>query len=155
MIFSFFDISQGRVHIWLRIGLNKAFVNDREQELDLAPFLRNKRTLVPLRFIGEAFGATVDWTPNDKIIGQGMIMITFHHHAKRLKMHTEVPIIYIETHINEPEKLSVESYEIDVAPFIVKPQNRTVVPLRFIAEAMQAEVQWSPNDQSIEIFYDG
>jgi len=51
----------------LPLGSKKALVNDQEIELDVPALIENDRTLVPLRFVGEAFGAKVDWDP-DKII---------------------------------------------------------------------------------------
>ena len=41
----------------------------------------------------------------------------------------------------------------EVAPFIVKPSDRTVVPIRFIAEGFGAEVDWDATNQEITISY--
>ena len=38
-----------------------AYINNEEVDLSVAPFITESRTLVPLRFIGEAFGAYVDY----------------------------------------------------------------------------------------------
>ena len=40
---------------------------------------------------------------------------------------------------------------LDVPPTIK--ENRTFVPLRFIAEAFGSEVQWDPNEKKIIILY--
>ncbi len=47
--------------IVLTIGDNMAKINDVEIELDVPAQLLNGRTMVPLRFIGEAMGAKVNW----------------------------------------------------------------------------------------------
>ncbi|MDD4029326.1 MAG: stalk domain-containing protein [Caldisericia bacterium] len=55
------------VSIWLQIGNSEAFIEyegvmGREKViLEAPPEIVNNRTFVPLRFIGEAFGASVDW----------------------------------------------------------------------------------------------
>ncbi len=51
----------------LPLGSKKALVNGQERELDVPALVENDRLLVPLRFVGEIFGARVDWDP-DKII---------------------------------------------------------------------------------------
>ena len=48
-------------NISLRIGSTQATVNGQTQALDVAPFLIGSRTLVPLRFVAQALGASVDW----------------------------------------------------------------------------------------------
>jgi len=45
----------------LKIGEKVAYVNDIPVELDVPPVIRNDRTLVPVRFFSEAFGAVVSW----------------------------------------------------------------------------------------------
>ena len=47
--------------IALIVGNKTAYVNGNENILDAAPFISNSRTYVPLRFIGESTGATVEW----------------------------------------------------------------------------------------------
>jgi len=55
------------VSIWIQIGNPEAFieyegVKGREKvTLEAPPEIVNNRTFVPLRFIGEAFGASIDW----------------------------------------------------------------------------------------------
>jgi len=48
-------------NVSLRIGSTQATVNGQTQYLDVAPFLVGARTLVPLRFVAQALGASVDW----------------------------------------------------------------------------------------------
>lgn len=47
--------------IKLTIGSEKAYVNDREVQLDATPVIVNGSSLVPVRFIAESLGAKVDW----------------------------------------------------------------------------------------------
>lgn len=45
----------------LTIGSTQATVDGQPTTLDVAPFLAGDRTLVPLRFIAQSLGATVNW----------------------------------------------------------------------------------------------
>lgn len=47
--------------ITLKIDNKTASVNGKSVSLDVPAQIRNDRTVVPLRFIGESFGATVNW----------------------------------------------------------------------------------------------
>jgi hypothetical protein len=61
-------------NVSLRIGSNQATVDGQTQSLDEAPFIVGSTTLVPLRFIAQALGASVDWNNNTStvtIIGSG------------------------------------------------------------------------------------
>lgn len=56
----------------LHIGSNVAIVDGSQQQLDVAPFLIGARTLVPLRFVSQALGASVDWAPNTNTVTIGL-----------------------------------------------------------------------------------
>jgi len=71
------EISLVAVHVFLKIGDVKARIEDdklgiKEIELDAPPYIVNGRTMVPLRFISESFGATIEYIPETK-----QIMIKF------------------------------------------------------------------------------
>jgi hypothetical protein len=53
--------------ISLRIGSTEATVNGQPQPIDVAPFIVGASTYVPLRFISEALGDSVNWDDADKI----------------------------------------------------------------------------------------
>jgi len=48
-------------NVSLQIGSNQATVDGQSQTLDSPPFVEGSRTLVPLRFVAQALGASVDW----------------------------------------------------------------------------------------------
>jgi hypothetical protein len=127
--------------------------------IDLAPFTKNGRTMVPLRFIAEAFGAKVNWMPDVPATGEGSIsievnksngyriVISMHTNSKFMKKQVWAP------GANQPTDEPVNYDQNDPAPFVVKPQGRTVVPLRFIAEAFGATVDWKADTQEIKITF--
>ena len=63
-------IHQGSVvtHIVLTIDQETAIVNGVTHLLDVAPLIYSSRTLVPLRFISESFGAEVGWNGYTRVV---------------------------------------------------------------------------------------
>jgi hypothetical protein len=93
-------------------------------EFDQPPIIENDRTLVPMRAIFEAMGATVTWSENTQaIMGvKGAIDIV---------MHIGDNLVWKNTY---------NKITLDVPPKIVN--NRTLVPVRAIAESFNATVDW-------------
>lgn len=50
------------------IGENIIYINDKPIEMDVASVEKDERTLVPVRFISNALGATVDWNEEMKMV---------------------------------------------------------------------------------------
>jgi hypothetical protein len=107
-------------------------VNGKSVEFDVPPTLINGRTLVPFRAIFEALGMEVRWSPETRT-------------AIGTSNHTEVVLTVgsIEAAINGSMKV------LDVPPMIVN--GRTLVPLRFVGEALGADVKWYPDTRDITI----
>ena len=60
--------NKGTTEVILKIGSSAAYVNGAPVGLDMPPIIRNNRTLVPLRFFSEAFGASVFWQSKTRVI---------------------------------------------------------------------------------------
>lgn len=54
--------------IKFKIGRNEMSVNGLFTQLDMAPIVARNRTLVPVRAISEALGASVDWTQSTQTV---------------------------------------------------------------------------------------
>jgi len=110
----------------------KVLVNGKELYFDQPPILENERTLVPLRIIFEALGATVDWNEETKTIVavNNDIVIT-------LKIGSDILM------------KNGERIKIDSPAKIVS--GRTMVPIRAVAEGFGAEVNWNQDLQTIII----
>ncbi len=52
----------------LHIGSQQATVDGQNQTLDVAPFIIGASTYVPLRFISQALGASVNWDGNNDVV---------------------------------------------------------------------------------------
>ncbi len=127
----------------LKIGSNIVFINGQSYYLDAPPFIVKSagRTVVPVRFISEAFGANVEWDGVSKKVTIKKSP-TEHH-----------PPILVELWIGKKSvKVNLKNEVIDVAPLIVPP-GRTMLPLRFIAEVFGSSVKWNPRTREITIVY--
>jgi len=59
----------GRGHtVSLRIGSQTATVDGQQQTVDVAPFIIGASTYVPLRFVSQALGATVNWDGANRVV---------------------------------------------------------------------------------------
>lgn len=99
---------------------------------DQAPFVENDRTLVPMRAIFEALGAVVEWD------GETQTVISYDPAS-------EVSIV-LQIGSN---KLFVNDkpVELDVAAKVVN--ERTMVPVRAIAEGMNCKVDWDQENLTV------
>ena len=122
--------------IVLQIGDPNALKNGETIKLDAYPFIENGRTMVPVRFISEAFGATVNWEPPKTIT------IAFKDTQIILQIGNTIASV---RRIGTPAK----HITLEAAPKIVN--GRTFVPIRFISEAFGANVNWNPVTKTIEI----
>ena len=105
----------------MSIGSNEIIVNDAKATIDSAPIIQNDRTYVPFRALAEAFGAEVAYDEATQAV------------TAELNGVTVVMTIGSATYtVNGVEKT------MDVAPFING--SRTMVPVRFVAEAFGIKV---------------
>jgi spore germination protein YaaH len=59
---------KGDKTVILKVGNSTAYVNQNPVKLDAPPVMRKNRTLVPLRFFTEAFGAAVSWENSTRTV---------------------------------------------------------------------------------------
>lgn len=125
--FSIYTVLQknGLVVLNLTIGNTITKLNGQDKAIDVPPTLINNRTFVPLRFIGEALGATFDWNDKTKTV-------TFQSGSQRLALTVGSTIPGMDTQ-----------------PTIVS--GRTMVPLRYISETFGAQVMWFPASRSVSV----
>lgn len=70
------NATSGDRTVQVKIGSNQAIVNGQQTFLDAAPFIQGSTTMVPLRFVSEALGATVDYDATGAInISQAKVPI--------------------------------------------------------------------------------
>jgi hypothetical protein len=123
-----------QTQIKLVIGNKTAYIGSNETVLDAAPFIEKGFTFVPLRFIAEAFGATLNYNSALKVIN-----ISYKGVSIQLQVGSTIAIV------------DSVAKTLEVAPKIVN--SRTFVPVRFISETFGADVQWEQATQTITIVY--
>lgn len=111
--------------IVLQIGSTAVLVDDQAIINDVAPVIRNDRTLVPIRVITEALGGQVAWNEAAK-------EVTLTVNGKEIKM-TIGKVL--------------EKY--GVAPVIIG--GRTFVPVRFVADELGAVTTWDDATKTVTI----
>ena len=104
-------------------------------DLPQEPVLIDNRTYVPVREVFESLGATVQWNG-----AQQQIFIAYGDSLILLEIGSRIM------------RVDGRSYEIEVAPLIVN--NKTMVPVRFAAEALQFSVVADFKGEQRSVFID-
>jgi thiol-disulfide isomerase/thioredoxin len=131
-------VQKDPIIIELQIGSKNATISGKAVTVDPPPYIKSGTTLVPLRFISEAFGAEIEWLPKQ---GKGTIIIKLKEHLVQIEIG------------NTQAMVNGKAMTLIVAPEIVN--GRTFVPLRFISEAFGAKVEWIAETQTIRMIYEG
>lgn len=108
-------------------------VNGKEVKTDSPAFIKDGRTMVPVRFISEALGLKVDWD-------QATRTVTVDEGAKAMKLTIGSKKIV---------RADGKKTAIDVAAMIKG--GRTMVPIRAIGELSGAKVDWNAANREVII----
>ncbi len=103
---------------------------------DVPPQVINDRTMVPLRTIFEALGASVDWDQESRTVTSAKDGIT-------VKLTIDSDTMYVNGN----------AVTLDSPACVV--DNRTLVPVRAISEAYEAGVEWNGDSRTVSITSNG
>lgn len=107
-------------------------INGEYLETDVNPVMDNGRVLVPVRVIFEALGGQITWNAaTQTILGRSG--------------DTEI-VLQID---KKTAQVNGTEYTLDVPAKIV--DNRTLVPLRFVSEALNSDIVWNSSTRTAEI----
>lgn len=119
--------------IKLTIGQKIVWIFDEYVVNDVAPEIKNDRTMLPIRVIAEALGAKVTWNEVEQ------------------KVTIAEDDLTIEIFIGQPfATVNGKPVQLDAPAYIAN--GRTYLPLRFVAENLGATVEWNAADSSVTIF---
>lgn len=119
--------------IKLTIGQKIVWIFDEYVVNDVAPEIKNDRTMLPIRVIAEALGAKVTWNEAEQ------------------KVTIAEDDLTIEIFIGQPfATVNGKPVQLDAPAYIAN--GRTYLPLRFVAENLGATVEWNAVDSSVTIF---
>ena len=124
------------LNIELIIDVKSIYVNYKlwPYLFDVPPKLVNGRSYVPLSFLSETFGASMEWDPYYK-------KITY-------KKNDTI----IELWINKNYAIiNGKTVKLDAVSFIEN--NKPMVPIRFIAESLGAKIGWDQNTKIITLTF--
>lgn len=107
-------------------------INEKIIESDVPPIIIDSRTLVPARAVFEELGATVSWVEETQ-----KIFISLEENLILLTVNSS------EANINGEIKV------VEVPPKIVN--DSTMIPLRFVAEALNFDIAWNGNERIASI----
>lgn len=120
--------------VQLVIGQTNAEVNNEPTTMDQAAYVKNSRTLVPLRFVGESLGAQVSWEGNSK-------KATLELGDTSVSVIIGSKVAYVDGQLTT----------LDV-PAEIK-GGRTFVPLRFVSESLGAYVDYDEQTKTVSVRY--
>lgn len=104
---------------------------------DAQPFIDTRdRTLVPIRFVSEAMGATVDWENDTRTVIIKKDKDTIKYTIGDMKAYLNDEICVFDT-------------------YGILKEDRTFVPLRFISEMLSCDVDWSDTTRTVTIVSPG
>jgi len=110
----------------------KLIVNGKEIVPDVPPQTIDGRTMVPVRFVSEALGATVDWNADKQAV---LVNSTADQAGPK---GNQIQLI-----------VNGKAVQPDVPPVTV--DGRTLVPVRWVAEALGAVVDWNADTRTVTI----
>ena len=114
------------------LGFDSVFSNAASFKFDTPPVIKDGRTLVPVRAITEGFGADVNYVDATKTV-----TIT--------KDGTVISLVIGSS------TATVNGVEVALDSQAGITNDRTYVPLRFVLEALNLDVQWDNDTRTIEI----
>ena len=124
-------------NITLQIGSSSMRIGDRSIPIDPASpntkaLLLDNRTYVPIRAIIEAVGGTIRWDGKSR-------QVTINYRNYILDLWIDDPIAIVN---GRNQRLEVPARIIN---------NRTMVPLRFVAELLGMDVEWTASSRTVTV----
>jgi len=124
--------------IELAPGMDVYTVNGETKFWDATPYIKEGRTMVPIRHLAEALGFKADWDFSDPA-NKMVFIFKADQDPEKDKEHPFILLI-----IGQPTAMvNGNLVALDVAPEILN--GRTMVPLRFVVETLGYKVEWLGN----------
>lgn len=127
--------SERRAAITAKMERIALLLDGEELALDVFPEVKNQRTMVPIRAVAEALGATVDWVQETQEI-----------------LMTRAGVTVTMTMDSTAAVIDGKTVEMDVAPYATN--GRTLIPARYVAEFFDQKVDWDGDKRQVLITED-
>ena len=109
-------------------------INGVVASADVGPLIIGDRTLVPIRLVSEGLGWRVDWFAATR-----QVLITGDSDDQHVLLSIDDPVAIVHG----------QTYTMDVPPLIIG--DRTLVPIRLVAEAFGSEVGWDDATRTVTV----
>jgi rhodanese-related sulfurtransferase len=129
-----------QTQVKFQINNDTYWLDNVAKQMDTKAMIIEGRTMLPIRYLAEALGAKVGWNAG---IQEVAIYLQF--------IEIKLQIGKADALING-KKIAIDASNDKVKPVIVPP-GRTLLPLRFVAESLQCQVDWNPSLQEVLISY--
>lgn len=114
-------------------GVSTEYIVDGiKKQFDVLPYIKNNRTYVPVRFITESLGASVEWDQETKTV----------------TIRSEEAIITMQIG-NRRARVNGKIQMLETLPEIVN--NRTMLPIKNICDALNCSTSWDQETKTVTI----
>lgn len=138
--------NQNITNISLWVGKTTALINGVQTTLAVPPTIVEGKTLVPVRFISEAFGAKVNWDQKEQRIELIFGYLEDGSYTKKVTLWIGKKTAQADYGSKLP---AYRDYTLDVAPKIIS--GTTMVPIRFLSDVLGAKTVWDDKEKRIDI----
>jgi|GEM_PF-3885584 len=118
------------VHALLRLSIGNVIYthNGVPQTAEVAPFIYDGRTMIPLRLVAETLGAEVNWSAETRTV-------TIDRNSTNLSLVLDSPL---PNNMGTPTSVS----------------GRTFVPVRYVSEMLGAHIRWDGVNFAVYVYSD-
>lgn len=127
-------ITSGTSYVVLYVDQPEAFLNGEQITLDSPPFIRNGRTYVPAKFLGDAFGMKVEWTES----------------TRQILMETGDYTIVLDT---KNKMVWVNGLEYNFDDVAILANGRLMIKLTWLSDYMGATYSYNSELRRVEVLH--
>jgi outer membrane protein assembly factor BamB len=127
------------ISLSFQIDRESYYLNDNIGYMDVSPTVINDRTLLPARYVVEPLGGDVAWDEQEKKVTCILGDVT-------IEMWIDNPIAKVNG-----EEVQIDPHNPEVTPTIIN--DRTMVPMRFLAESLGCQTEWDAESKEIILTY--
>jgi Copper amine oxidase N-terminal domain len=133
------EVTIQKIILEFQIDRKSYLIDSYEKFIDVSPLIKNGRTLLPARFVTEPLGGDVSWGATEKkvicVLDENLVEFWI---GKPVAMVNGVEV-------------QIDPDNSDVFPIIIN--DRTMVPMRFLAESLGCSVEWIAESKEIILTY--
>lgn len=137
------ECTKCKKYMLFKIGSKEwAICDELQQAMSAPPELKSGRSFLVVKYIADIVGAQIKWNDSTKVT---QIVYPAKNVTISLQIGNNVAYVNGESKYIDPNNLSVK-------PYISN--GRTMLPLRFLAENLNLDIQWFGYTQRIVVLYD-